>query len=173
MKKFLIAVPLLLTLASCSGSPHWKTIAPKDARCEILMPMSPHGTENRFRLPDGGEITGWNYILEDRKTGINFTLGYSDWPESWISSRSTDWFLNSGRDGMIKTLRGTLTRETAITFDGNPGREVMGDIPGVGTIWGRIFMVGRRYYQVSVIYTPGKADYALIEKYFASFKIQK
>jgi hypothetical protein len=173
MKRCLVALPVLLSLASCSGSSRWKAIAPKDARCEILMPASPRGTENRFRLPDGGEMTGWNYILEDRKTGLSFTLGYNDWPEAWISSRPTDWFLDSGRDGMIKTLGGTLARETSITLDGNPGREVIGEIPGLGTIWGRMFMVGRRYYQVSVIYTPGKADYGLIGRYFDSFKIHR
>lgn len=162
-------------LAIASGAVHsqWIQFSPEGSRFTIKMPAEPRGTENRFRLPTDEEMTGWNYILEDAETKMAFTAGYNDWPDSWIKKKPATWFLDSGREGMIKTLGGKLTRETKIEKDGYPGREIMGEIPGLGLIWGRIFLVGNRYFQISVIYKPADADYDLIGAFFESFSFRQ
>ncbi len=118
-------------------------------------------------------MAGWNYIHEDSRSKIAFTVGYNDWPEHWLKERPASWFLDSGREGMIKTLGGKLTRETIIEKDGHPGREVVGEIPGLGIIFGRIFLVGNRYYQISAIYKPEHSNYGITDAYLNSFQIRK
>ena len=166
---------IFLSLVTCisAQASRWVLFVPEDGRFQIKMPADPKGTENRFRLPTDEEMTGWNYILEDSGTKMAFTVGYNDWPESWIKKKPASWFLDSGREGMIKTLGGKLTRETKIEKDGFPGREIMGEIPGLGLIWGRIYLVGSRYYQISVIYKPADADYDTVGAYLESFSFRK
>jgi len=160
---------------TCLGAQtsRWILFKPEGGRFEIKMPAKPKGIENRFRLPTEEEMPGWNYILEDPGTKMAFTAGYNDWPESWLKRQPADWFLDSGREGMIKTLGGKLTRETKIEQNGYPGREIMGEIPGLGLIWGRIFLVGTRYYQISVVYKPANANYDTIGAYLESFSFSK
>jgi hypothetical protein len=171
IKQLVLCATLALVCCSCGKKNDWVTFAPEGGRFEIELPFEPKGTENRFNLPDGSVMSGWNYIAENPK-GMSFTVGYNDWPESWVVSKPIDWFLDSGRDGMIMTLGGTMTRETRIELNGNPGRDVIGSIPGLGLIMGRVYMAGNRYYQVSVFYKPDTVDYAKAQRFFDSFKLK-
>ncbi len=154
-----------------------KPVAPQlfeapEGRFRIGMPNKPQKFPLTFETP-WGPVNGSNWIAKSTDGKLSFTAAYADWPQSALDAHSTDWFLDSGRDGMIKTLQGTLTREVRIEKDGYPGREAIGNIPSLGLIWGRIFMVGSRYYQVSVIMPPEMANSPEVHRYLDSFSFDK
>ncbi|MDQ8192673.1 hypothetical protein [Roseibacillus persicicus] len=170
-----ISAVIALLVCSCENrsrkSSGWFAVNSESGGFQIEMPSEPKSIENKFPLPDGLSVEGWNYIYED-SSGLSFTAGYVDWPESWVSSRPSSWFLDSGRDGMIKTLGGSLTRESNIEIDGHPGRDVMGRVPGLGSIWGRVYMVNNRFHQVSVVYKTDEPSFTEIETFFNSFTLK-
>ncbi|MBP3958647.1 hypothetical protein J8F10_25655 [Gemmata sp. G18] len=69
-------------------------------------------------------------------------------------------YLDSAKDDMIRAVGGKLASETNTTLAGKyPGRDFSADVtePNVGTLRARIYLVGARLYQVTVLGTDSYA----------------
>jgi hypothetical protein len=78
---------------------------------------------------------------------------YNDYPEFVVSSSDVGNMLDGARDGAVSNVGGTLLSENQIRLQGYPGRElwIEADVDGQeGLARARIFLVGRRMYQILV-----------------------
>jgi hypothetical protein len=101
----------------------------------------------------------------------DFTVAFSDYPDSYISSTDPQWLLEESRDGAIGTIKGKLLKETFIYMNRHPGRELQIESPQKLILKSRIYLVGNRFYQIMAVHKP---EYTLdkeIDEVFSSFKI--
>jgi hypothetical protein len=53
-----------------------------------------------------------------------FTIAYSDYPDSFITATDPKIVLDGSRDGAVRNIQGTLLSETIIDLNGHPVREL-------------------------------------------------
>ena len=86
---------------------------------------------------------------------------YNDFPESIIRENTADALFDGGRDAAFASAGSRLLTEENISLNGHPGRELNFEIRGgEGMVRSRVYLVGRRLYQI--IWT-GPSDKALLE----------
>src|SRR5262245_56373453 len=131
---------LLLTLAAGCGS-DWPEYAPEGGRYKVRMP----GTPSEDKDPDLPE--GVHKVSLSQRSG-NYAVAYQDLPEG--GGLSVEERLDRACDGALRSLKATEVSRKAIQLQGeHPGRELVAEYAG-GTrrVRGRLFLVGRRLYQV-------------------------
>jgi hypothetical protein len=82
--------------------------------------------------------------------------------------------LQGGETEMVKNLGGTLKSSSSITLDGKyPGREFSASItqPKVGQVRAKLFLVGKRMYQVIVMGTDSYATNPKATEFLNSFQL--
>jgi hypothetical protein len=100
-----------------------------------------------------------------------FTVAYSDYPDSFINATDPTVLLDGSRDGAVRNIQGQLLSETLIKLQGHPGRELSIEGPQKIILKSRIYLVKRRLFQVMAISKPGHAFDKKIEDVFDSFTI--
>jgi hypothetical protein len=102
-----------------------------------------------------------------------FMVSYGDYPNEPAADRR-ELVLDGVRDGVIKGLEGELISETKISIDGYPGRELLAkkSIEGSETTFNwRLYLVGRRVYQVAVATKKADSTTPEITKFLNSFRL--
>jgi len=81
--------------------------------------------------------------------------------------------LNSARDGGLSNIKGKVLRESEITIGEYPGKDLTFEIPSLPGIQGRlrIYLVGRRLYQVMMLGPPARVTGKDSETFFDSFRL--
>lgn len=144
-----------------------------------------------FKSPDNSFIVMLPKDVKEEKQSINtqlgpielvsyyakakhqeFTIAYSDYPDSFITARDPNVLLDGSRDGAVKNIQGTLLSETIIDMNGHPGRELRIEGPQKIIMKSRIYLVGKRLYQIMTISKPDHSFDKKIEEVLSSFKIE-
>ncbi len=104
-----------------------------------------------------------------------YIVGYSDYPESLVRNSSADVMLDGARDGAVANVGGKLLNERRLTLQGYPGRELWieaeaGGQPGL--VQARIYLVGRRLYQVLVAGSTTQFSESDAEFFLDSFELR-
>jgi hypothetical protein len=81
--------------------------------------------------------------------------------------------LDLAATGVAVDSKGQLREKFAIKLDGIPGVEVKVDSPQAGRVSARVFLAGRRWYQVMVAVPPAKVFSNEGRQFLDSFRIQK
>ena len=143
------APPLPMTAAA--GTPGSIVIAPVGAGFRIAMPGSP--SEQTSPTPDGSS-TIKSFVLRDQAKGM-FAAEYWDYPVA-LNADDVPRVIDSERDRQGAAFpNGKILRETAITIDGQPGKEIEWDTTTAGatavpsgyvcrivTVNARVFAIG-------------------------------
>jgi hypothetical protein len=145
----------------------FKEFSSKDGKFKAQFPGEP-----MTKTIDAAGVKAKTFTVEEKNGG--YVVSYADLPipadegADLIEKR-----LDGSRDGMVKNIRGTLTGEKKIKLaDKYPGREITADLPGKkGVIRARIYIVGKRLYQVLVIGTEDTAKSADATKFLESFQL--
>lgn len=101
-----------------------------------------------------------------------FTIAYSDYPDSFVTATDPKVLLDGSRDGAVRNIQGTLLSETIIDMNGRPGRELRIEGPQKIILKSRIYLVGKRLYQIMAVSQPDHSFDKKIDEVFSSFKIQ-
>jgi hypothetical protein len=98
-------------------------------------------------------------------------VDYADMPKQFGDAKNSDALFDLARDEFLKGAQAKLERETNISMDGHPGREVRMHVYG-GAVRLRLFLISGRLYQLSITLVDKKAasEEETIEKFFKSFK---
>jgi hypothetical protein len=112
------------------------------------------------------------YFFSAKAKYHQFTVGYSDYPDSFIAKSNPTAMLDGSRDGEIKNLQGKLLGEGVIDIQGHPGRELRIEGPQKLIIKSRIYLVGKRLYQIMAISKQDHARDKKITEVFGSFRIE-
>jgi hypothetical protein len=103
---------------------------------------------------------------------LDFTIACSEYPDSFVANKDPKILLDGSRDGAIRNIQGTLLTETFIDINGHPGRDLRIEGPQKAIIESRIYLVGKRLYQIMAISQPGHSFDKKIDEVFKSFKIR-
>jgi hypothetical protein len=112
------------------------------------------------------------FMIEDRNGG--YMIAFADMPISGNEpEQQLQMRLDGSRDGALGNVKGSLTKESRITLAGTfPGRDIEGTVPQMkGALHARIFIVGRRLYQLLVIGTPSWVNSSDATKFLDSFAL--
>jgi hypothetical protein len=171
----LVVAALLLVLASAiavsqehskeSREP-WVRFNSEPGRFTVLMPQKPEETTETVQSSIGPYTT---HLFSVRSGRTVFVVGWVDYDPGFKFGVQSE--LNANRDNFVKGVQGTLVSSTNTTIDGYQSLEFTAETPT--HVWkSRVYIVGRRPYQL-ITGTPKGVDLsANTERFFQSFKIK-
>ena len=146
-----------------SGS--WVKFTSENGRFSVLMPeIPPEKTETVDS--SHGPYTTHLFVVKD--TTSVYLIGWVDYDPSFNFNRQAE--LEANRDNFVKGISATLTSSKATVIDGYSAIEFTADTAD-RTFKSRVFMVGRRPYQLVIGSPKGMDDTASVERFFNSFKV--
>ena len=143
----------------------WAKFTSDQGRFSVLMPGVP---EDKVETTpsDHGPYTTHLYVLRNQRNV--FLIGYVDYDPSFNFNRQAEMEMN--RDNFIKGINATLLTTKSLTIDGYQVLEFTAE--GQQRIFrSRVYMVGRRPYQIVIGYPKGVDETANINRFFNSFKV--
>ena len=130
----------------------------------------------RGTLKDQSQIAAGTNLklfgLEERAGA--YMVGYADLPiPDGESDAQTRTRLDNSQDGMVRAMKATLSGSSAATLDGkHPGRDVRADVPdGQRVVHARVYLVGRRLYQIMVVGAKSWVDSAEATQFLDSLTL--
>jgi hypothetical protein len=146
-------------------SPGWFNFHSEFGRFSVLIPTAPEETKETVQSEHGPYTT---YLFITREKPYVYLIGWVDYDPSFNFNRQKE--LEANRDNFVKGVKATLTSTQSIRVDSYPVIEFTADT-AERTFHSRVYMVGRRPYQIVIGYPKGQAELAPIAKFFNSFKV--
>ena len=143
----------------------WVRFRSEMGRFSILVPTAPEETKETTQSDHGPYTT---YLFITREPTNVYLIGWVDYDPSFNFNRQKE--LEANRDNFVKGVKATLTSTQSMTIDGFPVIEFTCDTTE-RTFHSRVFMVGRRPYQIVIGYPKGQSEIAPIARFFNSFKV--
>ena len=143
----------------------WVRFKSELGRFSILVPTVPEETKETTPSDHGPYTT---YLFITREPSYVYLIGWVDYDPSFNFNRQKE--LEANRDNFVKGVKATLTSSQSMQVDGYPVVEFTCDTTE-RTFHSRVFMVGRRPYQIVIGYPKGQSEVAPIAKFFNSFKV--
>jgi hypothetical protein len=169
----IMGVVLILVVIVLVGCPKetWEEFSSSRGGFSVILPSIPQKEKYTGGTPFG-EVTVHMFSVE--YGGIVYLVGYSDYPDSVVETRSAEEILNSARDGSLAALEGKLLSEESITCEEYPGKMVKIE-PKDGTLLyqSRIYLVKGRVYQTAVISSVEKAGIDEVKNFMDSFRLNR
>ena len=143
----------------------WANFSSETGRFSVLMPVIPE--EKIETTPsDHGPYTTHLFIVREDK--YVYLIGWVDYDPSFNFSRQAE--LEANRDNFVKGVNATLTSTRSLNLDGYPVIQFTADTVD-RTFKSRVYLVGRRPYQIVIGYPKGEEDISLTNRFFNSFKV--
>jgi len=145
----------------------WVRYNSVSGRFSVLMPETPE--EKTETTPsDHGPYTTHLFVVRDTKNV--YLIGWVDYDPSFNFNRQAE--LEANRDNFVKGINATLVSTRALVLDGYSALEFSAETAD-RTFQSRVYMVGRRPYQI-VIGTPkDDPDAVSTNRFFSSFKVSQ
>ena len=164
---------MLISATVASGfqtEPDWIKFTSPEGRFSLLLPHEP----KLEVVPDTTNEKLTHNRFSEFETGYAFVIEYFD----NITISNPEKYLDEARDGIVGAIHGTLVRESKISLESNPGRELELSLTtdNGSTVLGRtrIYAVGTSFYSMSYVWRQDM-DSALAakiaDKYFSSIKL--
>ena len=148
-----------------SGS--WVKFTSENGHFSVLMPeIPPEKTETVDSAH--GPYTTHLFVVKD--TTSVYLIGWVDYDPSFNFNRQAE--LEANRDNFVKGISATLLSSKATVVDGYSTIEFTAETAD-RVFKSRVFMVGRRPYQLVIGSPKGMDDTASVERFFNSFKVSR
>jgi hypothetical protein len=147
----------------------WQEYTVKECGFKVVLPGKPSKREKELQGPTGKfsmTMFGFNTGQAMNFYGVYHTNYPSDVPIA-----SDDSFLDELRDRLLPTFKGKLISEQKLKLDKRPGRELLIESELHGILRYRIYLDGRRVYQVVVGGSDTFVKSKDTDKFFDSFKL--
>jgi hypothetical protein len=147
-----------------NNSATFKEFVSPEGKFRVILPGTPMQKRQQF-----GPVSLTMYTLENRDGA--YMAGFCDVPIGANESEAmTQRRLDGAREGAVRNVNGALIREARIRLHGrDPGREIEANLPhNRGILRARVYIVGRRMYQVMVVGTPAWAHSADANRFLDS-----
>jgi outer membrane lipoprotein-sorting protein len=150
------------------AAPVWTEFKSEAGRFSILMPAKPNYATQTFET---GQGRFEHHVFIATAGLLACFVDYADMPKQFGEAKNSDALFDLARDEFLKGAQAKLERETNISMDGHPGREVRMHVYG-GAVRLRLFLISGRLYQLSITLVKKEAtsEEETIEKFFKSFK---
>lgn len=143
----------------------WVTLNSDEGRFSILMPELVKDQSKTESSPNGPYTT---HLFLAKTTRGMFLVGWVDYDPDFNFAVQSE--LQANRDNFVKGLKATLLSTTKITMDGHPGLEFTAETPEA-TYKSRVYVVGRRPYQLIAGTLKGQDDSYNVARFFDSFQL--
>ena len=168
LKLFLLTSAFILATGLAANAQEWTKFAPEGGRFEVMLPGPPEAsTETKDSA--NGPYTTKMYIV--RTDDMIFMVAYVDYDPKFNFDVKAE--IQANKTNFLKPFaEGKLLSEKEITFNGSPGLEFAADLNAARTVVSRIFVIGKRPYQMIAV-NPKGADQTVVWKFHDSFKTTK
>jgi hypothetical protein len=159
--------PTTTPTPSTTGIPSatWSTFTSETGRFSVLMPGKPTDSSKTVdSLP--GPYTTHLFVL--RNEPDVFVIGWVDYDPGFNFERQTE--LEANRDNFVKNLKATLVKTRNVKIDGYQAIEFSAETED-RIFHSRVYMVGRRPYQIIIGLPKNLDDLVKVNKFFNSFKV--
>jgi hypothetical protein len=145
--------------------PGWVKFISDEGRFSVLMPGAPEDKVETTPSEHGPYTTHLFILRQPRNV---FLIGWVDYDPSFNFNRQTE--LEANRDNFVKGVNARLLETRSTRIDGYPALEFTAE--NANRIFkSRVYMVGRRPYQLVIGSPKGIDDSASIDRFFNSFKV--
>ena len=145
----------------------WAKFSSDTGRFSVLMPEVPEEKTETVNSAHGPYTTHL-FIVKD--TTSVYLIGWVDYDPSFNFNRQAE--LEANRDNFVKGISATLLNSRPTTIDGYSAIEFTAETAD-RTFRSRVYMVGRRPYQIVIGSPKGVDDTASVERFFNSFKVSR
>ena len=164
---------------SPTPAPRMSAVDPNDAgwvkftselgRFSVLMPEIP---EDKVETTpsEHGPYTTHLFVVKDKVKENVFLIGFVDYDPSFNFNRQSE--LAANRDNFVKGIKATLISTRPLQIDGYQALEFVAET-AERTFKSRVYMVGRRPYQIVIGYPKDQEDTLTINRFFNSFKVRQ
>lgn len=177
-KTSVLLVIVLLSLSVASGqeppateAAPWENFSSSEGRFILLAPTTPTAAKRELDTKVGKLML---YSFTASNTTGFFVGTFGDYPNAASDSEQTERILDGVRRGVIRGTGATLISEKQKWIRGHPGREFTGSARVENTdvkyTW-RIYLVGRRLYQLAVATVADNASHPDVTKFLNSFDL--
>jgi hypothetical protein len=132
----------------------------------VLMPALPE-EKTETTQSDHGPYTTHLFISKD--TTNVYLIGWVDYDPGFNFNRRSELMAN--RDNFIKGIKATLLSSQTLRLDGYDAIEFTAETAD-RIFRSRVYMVGRRPYQIVIGYPKDVNDPAVVNRFFNSFKVR-
>ncbi|HEV2836870.1 MAG TPA: hypothetical protein VGW58_16245 [Pyrinomonadaceae bacterium] len=144
----------------------WVKFNSPSGRFSVLMPETPQDKTETTQSEHGPYTT---HLFVVRDTRNVYLIGWVDYDPSFNFNRQAE--LEANRDNFVKGIGATLLATRATIIDGYSAIEFTAETSD-RTFKSRVYMVGRRPYQIVIGYPKDEPDAGAINRFFNSFKVQ-
>ena len=164
----LLSLVLLAALSASAQTPAgWVKFSPAGSPFTVLMPTQPKEDKKTSESPHGPYTT----VLYSSKSpeGEIYLVGWADYDPKFKFGVQAE--LEANRDNFVKSVKAKLLSTTPIKLGTHPGIEFKAELTGKVDIVSRVYIVGRRPYQLITVTPAGRDVSANRERFFSSFKL--
>jgi hypothetical protein len=156
-----------------SSAPEWKEFVSTKGGFSALMPGSPAEESSAEESPLVGQTQRRSF--ESIAESVMFIIAYEDTPGlANYSSEEADQFrlafMRTYGQGLAEGLEGKIVKETDITLEGHPGKELLIKCSD-GQFTARFGWIKWRFYHLVAGPAPFKEGADLVAKFLNSFKL--
>ena len=166
-----LALSLLFGAAQADLPPDWKIVVSKAGGFVVAMPKNP--TESKKKVATATGHLEVFLLVALGENDATMVVSYCDYAEEELKG-NLEKRLDHARDGAVNGARGKLQSEKrAQLIDGEvlyPGRDIVIEKGGAVVARMRIFLVGRRLYQVMAL---GNTSPRQAGAFMDSFRLNK
>ena len=134
-------------------------------RFSVLMPETPEEKTDTTQS-DHGPYTTHLFVVRDTKNV--YLIGWVDYDPSFNFNRQAE--LEANRDNFVKGINATLLTTRSLNLDGYPAVEFSAETAD-RVFKSRVYMVGRRPYQIVIGSPKDEPDMVSTNRFFNSFKV--
>lgn len=162
-----LSLVLLVALSASAQAPaDWVKFSPTGSPFSILMPVQPKEDKKTVDSPDGPYTTTlFSSISPDHEI---YLVGWVDYDPKFNFGVQAE--LEANRDNLVKGLKAKLLSTTPVKLGTHPGIEFKAELTGQADIVSRVYIVGRRPYQLIAVTPAGRDASANRERFFSSFQ---
>jgi len=144
----------------------WVRFTSAAGHFSVLMPELPNAETPRTTPSDHGPYTTYLFITKT-PTSI-FLIGWVDYDPNFNFNRQQE--LEANRDNFVKGVQATLMDSRTLTIDGYNAIEFIAE-SDTRRFKSRVYMVGRRPYQIVIASAKSEDDSVSASRFFNSFKV--
>jgi hypothetical protein len=164
-----VSVLAALILAGCGGEAGWREFRSEGGGFTIMMPGRPE-EQSQKTATAFGTIESRVFLVEHQAAG--YLVNYADYPQDLVQDSPADVILDGVSLGVVSQSGGTLKSSAAIRLGDFTGRELEITSPGGQSLLKvRIYLVGVRIFQLSVVSEIGVDIIDDVARFFESFEL--
>jgi hypothetical protein len=151
---------------SVADSSGWVRFTSDAGHFSVLMPELPNAETPKTTPSEHGPYT--TYLFIAKTTTSIYLIGWVDYDPTFNFNRQQE--LEANRDNFVKGVEATLLDSRALTIDGYNAIEFIAESE-TRRFKSRVYMVGRRPYQIVIASPKAEDDAVSTSRFFNSFKV--